>query len=171
MFCGTKRMEYGWITIWRTRGLGICSTLRILRHFTLKVTIVVNVIMAQLLWDISNRRISTTSLVSFCFVIILFFFFLNFKFQTLILILYTWKIINFFWFLTFKRCFWKGFSWSKVISIRMKSNGIVMIRNKFYIFLYLWLREKATFIIHRIQYSILIFNFLSSSSNKNYIIP
>lgn len=41
--------------------------------------------------------------------------------------------------------------WSKVISIRMKSNGIGMIRNKFYILLCLWLREKATFIIHRIQ--------------------
>lgn len=106
-----------------------------------------------------------------------FFFFLTLNFKLLFLIfifnliLYTWKIINFFWFLTFKRCFWKGFSWSKVISIRMKSNGIGMIRNKFYIFLYLWLREKTTFIIHRIQYSILIFNFLSSSSNKNYIIP
>lgn len=48
--------------------------------------------------------------------------------------------------------------WSKVISIRVKSNGIGMIRDKFYIFLYLWLREKGTFLsfIEYNKYSILI---------------
>lgn len=45
-----------------------------------------------------------------------------------------------------------------VISIRIKSNGIGMIRNKFYIFLCLWSREKVTFIsfIEYNKHSILI---------------
>lgn len=161
MFCGTKLMEYGWITIWRTRGLGICSTLRILLHFTPKVIIVVNVnIMARLLWDISNRRISTTSLVSFCNSNNSFFFFF-FKLQiSNSYFIYVknnkFLLLSHIQNMLLKLLLKSG--WSKVISIRVKSNGIGMIRDKFYIFLYLWLREKGTFLsfIEYNKYSILI---------------